>query len=72
MLIVARCFPSEMSKTGQYTNVVCCEVKILCSEQNPRPECSAKFFLGRTPCGPSFFLVSIFSQALLPGPLSRG
>ena len=34
-MFVARCFPAEMSKTGRYTIVVCCEVKILHSEQTP-------------------------------------
>ena len=37
----------------------------------PRPECSAKFFLGRTHCSLSFFLVSL-SHALLRGPSSWG
>ena len=35
MSFVASCFPAEMSKTGSYTNVVYCEVKILHFEQNP-------------------------------------
>ena len=37
MSFVARCFPTEISKMGCYTNVVCCAVKILHSEQNPGP-----------------------------------
>ena len=53
MLFVARCFPAEISKTGRYTNVVCCEVKILHSEQNPGPSAAPNSFWGELR---SFFL----------------
>ena len=59
----------EMSKTGRYTNVVCCKVKILHSEQNPGPSVAPNSFWGEhTAFFLSFFLVSIFSHALLRGP----
>ena len=51
MSFVARCFPAEISKTGRYTNVVCCAVKILHSEQNPGPSAAPNSFWGeRTAC----------------------
>ena len=73
MSFVATCFPAEISKTGCYTNVICCEVKILHSEQNPGPNAAPNSFRGEH--GPafflSFFLVSL-SHFLLRGPLSWG
>ena len=57
MSLVARCFLAEISKTGRYTNVVCCEVKILHSEQNPSPSAAPNSFWGEhTP----FFLSFLF------------
>ena len=38
----------------------------------PRPECSAKFFLGRTHCVHSFSLVSIFLPRFIAWPLELG
>ena len=58
MSFVARCFPAEISKTGRYTNVVCCEVKILHSEQNPGPNAAPNSFRGER--GPAFFLSYLF------------
>ena len=73
MLFVARCFPAEITKTGCYTNIVCCEVKIMDWEQNPGSNAAPSSFRGE--CGPafflSFFLVSL-SHALLRGPLRWG
>ena len=54
MSFVAKCFPAEISKTGRYTNVGCCEVKILHSEQNPGPSAAANAVLRS-------FLLSCFS-----------
>ena len=54
MSFVARCFPAEMSKTGRYTNVGCCEVKILHSEQSPGPIAVPHSFMGK--CGTTFLL----------------
>ena len=60
MSFVARCFPAEMSKTGRYTNVVCCKVKILNSEQKPGPSAAPNFFWGeRTAFWLSFFFLSL-------------
>ena len=61
MSFVARCFPAEMSKTGRYTTVVCCEVKLLHSEQNPGPSAAPNSFRGER--GSAFFLSFLF---LLP------
>ena len=57
-------FERQISKTGRYTNVVCCEVKILHLEENPGPSATPNFFRGeRRYCVLSFFLVSL-SHAL--------
>ena len=59
MSFFARCFPAEISKTGRYTNVVCCAVKILCSEQNPGPSAAPNTFWNEhTALFLSFFLSS--------------
>ena len=71
-------------KTRRYTNVVCgevlsaemsktalCKGHLLLAEAfraKPRPECSAKFFPGRTHHVHSFCRVSSFSHALLCAP----
>ena len=58
MSFVARCFPAEITKTGRYTNVVCCAVKILHSEQNPGPSVAPNSFRGERDT--AFFLPFLF------------
>ena len=57
MSFVARCFPAEISKTGCYTNVVCCAVNILHSEQNSGPSAAPNSFWGERT---AFFLSFLF------------
>ena len=37
-------FERQISKTGFYTNAVCCEVKLLLSERNPGPSAAPNSF----------------------------
>ena len=39
---------AKEAETGRYTNVVCCEVKILYSEQNPSPSAAPNSFRGES------------------------
>ena len=48
-------FQRRITKTGRYINVVCCEVKILHSEQNPGPSAAPNSFRGE----PRYCVLSI-------------
>ena len=58
MLLVARCFPARIRKTGRYTNVVCCQVKLLHSEETPGRNAAPNSFRGER--GSAFFLSFLF------------
>ena len=73
MSFVARCFLAEMSKTGCYTIVVCCEVKILHSEQSPGPNAASNSFRGeRGPAFVSFFFSCVSFPRFVAWPLELG
>ena len=58
MMLVVTAFQRKISKTGRYTNVVCCEVKILHSAQNSGPSAAPNSFKAErgSACFLSFFL----------------
>ena len=65
-------FQRKISKTGRYTNVVCCEVKILHSEQNPGPSAAPNSFRGERGSVSLLSFLFLFPTLWLCGPLSWG
>ena len=61
-------FQRKFSKTGRYTNFVCCKMKILQWERNPGPSAAPISFRGG--CGTTFFLS--FFLVSLAWPLELG